>query len=78
VADQNQNPGSKQADGNEGKQMDRDSMGGSGGRTGSGAGKGSGAASTDKSTGGQSAGGKKQNIEDDGEDVSGESDTERA
>ena len=56
-------------------------MGGSGGRTGSGAGK-SGSAgsagSTDKSTGGQSAGGKKQNIEEDAEDVSGESDIERA
>ena len=73
MADQNQNPGSKQADGSTGKQMDKDSMGGSGGRTGSGTSKGSSAGSTDKSMGGQSAGSKNQSVEDESEDLSGES-----
>ena len=72
MADQNQNPGSKQADG-DGK-MEKDSMGGSGGRTGSGVGK---AASGDKAAGGaggQSAGSKNRSVEsEDGEDLSGES-----
>lgn len=54
MADQNQNPGSKQADGEENdkdKKIEKDSMGGSGGRTGSGVGRGN---SADKSTGGSS------------------------
>ncbi|HEV7704942.1 MAG TPA: hypothetical protein VGO46_11655 [Gemmatimonadaceae bacterium] len=53
MADQNQNPGSKQADGesDKSKTIDKDSMGGSGGRTGSGVGRGN---SADKSSGGAS------------------------
>ena len=54
MADQNQNPGSKQADGEESdkeKKIEKDSMGGSGGRTGSGVGR---AGSADKTSGGSS------------------------
>lgn len=67
MADQNRNPGSKQADGSDGsdkaKQMQQDSMGGSGGRTGSGIGKAKSADRTPSDAGNMSAGSKNKSEE---------------
>jgi hypothetical protein len=78
VADQNRNPGSKQADGSDGdfksKPTDKEGLGASGGRTGSGVGS---PGSTEKAAGDKSkysAGSKNKNLEtDEGDESSGES-----